>query len=60
MTDRELDALVAEKVMGWHRGRNLPSSWSDPPGWFDAEAFVRPAEKRLRDSDTRHRRKGVG
>ena len=46
MTDRELDALVVEKVMGWHRGRNLPSSWSDPPGWFDAEAFVRPAESK--------------
>ncbi len=38
MTDRELDVLVAEKVMGWHRGSILPS------GWFDAEAFVRPAD----------------
>lgn len=29
MTDRELDALVAEKVMGWHKGAELSSAWFD-------------------------------
>ncbi len=52
MTDRELDVLVAKKVMGWHPGRNLPSSWSDPPGWFDAQAFVQPAESWKPSTDT--------
>ena len=32
MTDQELDALVAEKVMGWERrgGAWVPEKWDDP------------------------------
>ena len=44
MTDEELDALVAEKVMGWHKHKS-GQSWFDAQGQYHTRVYNwRPLE----------------